>query len=229
MKRHALSTRLWHWINLVALLVLFMSGLTISNAHRRLYWGHYGFDPADAWLHVTRFPGWITLPTRYNLAAARDWHITAAWVFAAGLLFVWIAMLANGHFRRDLATGRRDWSLAAWRAAIAAHGHGGHDHARAPYNALQKIAYGAVFGLLLPLMVATGLAMSPGFEPAAPWLVEALGGRQSARSIHFIVTWALVAFTIGHVLLVLVSGPLRLTATMLHGGTRAGDRETAHG
>ena len=229
MKRHALSTRLWHWVNAAAMLVLFMSGLTISNAHRRLYWGHYGFDPADAWLHLMRFQGWMTLPTRYNLAAARDWHNTAAWVFALGLLFVWIAMLANGHFRRDLATGRHDWSLAAWRAAIAEHGRGGPDHGRAPYNALQKIAYGAVFGLLLPLMVLTGLAMSPGFEPAAPWLVEMLGGRQSARSIHFITTWALVAFTIGHVLLVLVSGPLRLTATMLHGGARAGDRETAHG
>jgi thiosulfate reductase cytochrome b subunit len=222
MKRHAVSTRIWHWLNAAALVVLFMSGLTISNGHRRLYWGNYGFDPADAWLHVMRFPGWITLPTRYNLAAARDWHNTAAWVFALGLLAMWVAMLANGHFRRDIATDKRDWSLAAARASIAAHRQTGHDHARAPYSALQKLAYGALFGLLLPLMVATGLAMSPGFEPVAPWLVEALGGRQSARSIHFITTWVLVAFAVGHVLLVLISGPVRLTGAMLHGGRRKG-------
>ncbi len=220
MKRHTLSTRLWHWVNAGALIILFMSGLTISNAHRRLYWGDYGFDPADAWLHVMRFPGWITLPARYNLAAARDWHNTAALVFATGLLIIWIAMLANGHFRRDIATGQRDWSPDAWRTALASHRTEDHDHTRAPYNALQKIAYGAVFGLLLPLMVMTGLAMSPGFEPAAPWLVDALGGRQSARSLHFIMTWALVAFGIGHVLLTMISGPVRLIGAMLHGGER---------
>lgn len=216
MKRHALSTRLWHWANAGALVVLFMSGLTISNAHRRLYWGNYGFDPADAWLHVMRFPGWITLPARYNLAAARDWHNTAALVFAFGLLAIWFAMLANGHFRRDLAASKRDWHPAAWRAALARKG-----TAELPYNALQKLAYGALFALMLPLMVATGLAMSPGFEPFAPWLVDALGGRQSARSIHFITTWALVGFAIGHVAMTLVSGPARLIGAMLHGGRRA--------
>jgi len=224
MKRHALSTRLWHWVNAGALLILFMSGLTISNAHRRLYWGDYGFDPADAWLQVMRFPGWLTLPARYNLAAARDWHNTTALVFAFGLLAIWAAMLANGHFRRDLATGRHDWRPAAWRAAVDVHGDKAHDHAQAPYNSLQKLAYGALFAILLPLMVATGLAMSPGFEPAAPWLVDLLGGRQSARSIHFITTWALVCFAIGHIALTLVSGPARLIGTMLHGGTREGTK-----
>jgi Ni/Fe-hydrogenase b-type cytochrome subunit len=220
MKRHALSTRAWHWVNAAALVVLFMSGLTISNAHRYLYWGDYGFDPAEAWTKVIRFPGWATLPTNYNLAAARDWHNTAAWVFALALLFIWVAMLANSHFRRDIATGKRDWRPAAWREAATSHGKAGHDHARAPYNSLQKIAYGAIFGLLLPLMVATGLAMSPGFEPAAPWLVEALGGRQSARSLHFIAAWALFAFLVGHLLFTIISGPVALIGTMLHGGKR---------
>jgi thiosulfate reductase cytochrome b subunit len=219
MKRHALSTRVWHWINAAALVVLFMSGLTISNAHRYLYWGDYGFDPADAWAKVMRFPGWTTLPTRYNLAAARDWHNTTAWVFALALLAIWIAMLANGHFRRDVATGRRDWSLAAWRDAITGHWHKlGTD--AAPYNALQKIAYGAVYGVMLPLMVFTGLALSPGIEPAAPWLVDALGGRQSARSLHFITAWALFAFLVGHVLLTLLSRPFTMIGAMLHGGTQ---------
>jgi thiosulfate reductase cytochrome b subunit len=198
MKRHTLSTRIWHWVNAAALLVLFMSGLTISNAHRYLYWGNYGFDPADAWLTVMRFPGWMTLPTRYNLAAARDWHITAAWVFALGLLAIWVAMLLSGHFRRN---------IALWKAA---------DHQ--PYKPLQKLAYGGVYGVLLPLMVCTGLAISPGFEPAAPWLVDLLGGRQSARSLHFITTWLLVGFVIGHVLMTLLSGPVQLVGAMIHGG-----------
>ncbi|MCU0946981.1 MAG: cytochrome b/b6 domain-containing protein [Porphyrobacter sp.] len=205
MSRHALSTRLWHWLNAGAAVVLFMSGLTISNAHRRLYWGDYGFDPAEAWAHVIRFPGWLTLPARYNLAAARDWHNTAALVFAFGLLAIWVAMLANGHFRRDIAARPQ-------AAAVNA------------YKPVQKVAYGVLFALILPLMVATGLAMSPGIEPAAPWLVDGLGGRQSARSLHFITTWLLVAFVAGHVAITLVSGPVRLIGAMVHGGTRVGDR-----
>jgi thiosulfate reductase cytochrome b subunit len=86
MKRHALSTRLWHWLNLVCVVVLFMSGLTISNAHRYLYWGDWGFDARDAWLAVPRFPDWMTIPGYYSLAVARDWHIGMAWPFAVGLL-----------------------------------------------------------------------------------------------------------------------------------------------
>ncbi|HSJ79442.1 MAG TPA: cytochrome b/b6 domain-containing protein, partial [Erythrobacter sp.] len=185
MIRHALSTRLWHWVNAAAIIVLFMSGLNISNAHRYLYWGNYGFDPADAWLKVIRFPGWATIPQHYNLAVARDWHIIAAWPFAVGLLFIWIAMLANGHFRRNLASTPRDWTPGAVRASLKAHS--GSDGAQG-YNPVQRILYGMVFGVLLPMMVITGLAISPGFEPAAPWLVDLLGGRQSARSLHFIVS-----------------------------------------
>lgn len=218
MIRHPLSTRLWHWINAAALVVLFMSGLTISNAHRYLYWGDYGFDPADAWIKVVRFPPWATIPQRYDLAAARDWHLLAAWPFAVGLLGIWVVMLINGHFRRRIATGAADWRPAAWRAAIAEHGPRG----AAPvsdYNALQKILYGAVFGVLLPLMVASGLAISPGFEPVAPWLVDLLGGRQSARSLHFIAAFALLGFTLLHVALAVTSDPVRRIGAMI-GGTR---------
>ena len=118
MIKHALTTRLWHWVNAVAIIVLFMSGLNISNAHRYLYWGDYGFDPKDAWLSVIRFPGWATIPQYYNLAMARDWHILAAWPFGVGLLFIWIAMLANGHFRRNLATSPADWTPGAVLASV---------------------------------------------------------------------------------------------------------------
>ncbi|KPF64519.1 cytochrome b/b6 domain-containing protein [Porphyrobacter sp. AAP60] len=219
MIRHALSTRLWHWVNAAAIIVLFMSGLNISNAHRYLYWGNYGFDPADAWLKVIRFPGWATIPQHYNLAVARDWHIIAAWPFAVGLLLIWIAMLANGHFRRDLTTTQRDWTPGAVLASVKAHS-GGAGGAQG-YNPVQRILYGMVFGVLLPMMVITGLAISPGFEPAAPWVVDLLGGRQSARSLHFIASWAIFGFVVIHVVLALIDW--RRIVEMVTGGRKQGD------
>jgi thiosulfate reductase cytochrome b subunit len=123
-------------------------------------------------------------------------------------------MLVNGHFRRDLATARRDWTPAAVLASLRAHSGGGD----AAYNPVQRILYGIVFGLLLPLMVFTGLAISPGFEPAAPWLVDLLGGRQSARSLHFIASWAIFGFVVIHIVLALADW--RRIGDMLTGGRR---------
>lgn len=221
MARHALSTRLWHWINAAAVIVLFMTGLNISNAHRHLYWGSWGFDPKDAWLHVPRFPGWATIPQHYNLALARDWHITAAWPFGLGVLFVWVAMLANGHFRRDLATSARDWKPGAVLGSVRAHAQdraGTQEHG---YNPVQRILYGMVLGVLLPMMLFTGLAISPGFAGAAPWLADVFGGRQSARSLHFIAAWAIFGFAALHLALALADW--RLIAAMVTGGKRADD------
>jgi len=205
-KRHFLATRIWHWVNAIALIVLFMSGLNISNAHRYLYWGDYGFDPADAWAAVMRFPAWATIPQRYDLAEARDWHNTSAWIFALSLLGMWIASLVNRHFQRDLTTRLRDWTPGALWGEIVAHLKGQFDHGEGKYNPLQKMTYGLVLGILLPLMIVTGLAISPGFEPVAPWMIDLLGGRQSARSLHFIGTWALFAFFIVHVAMVIAAG-----------------------
>ncbi|MCK0128063.1 cytochrome b/b6 domain-containing protein [Erythrobacter sp. F6033] len=221
MKRHGLITRLWHWLNAAALIVLFMSGLNISNAHRYLYWGDYGYDPADAWASVMRFPGWTTLPFgRYDLAAARDWHSLAAWIFALALLVMWVASIANKHFWRDLRTSLNDWSPRSIAGEIKSHlarkfeGHG------QIYNGLQRITYGIVLGVFLPMMIFTGLAISPGFEPAAPWLVDLLGGRQSARSLHFIFAWALFAFFVVHIVMVILSGPAKQVWNMITGGSR---------
>lgn len=217
-RKHAVTTRLWHWVNAVAIVVLFMSGLNISNAHRYLYWGDYGFDPKDAWLSVIRFPGWATIPGHYNLAMARDWHNTAAWPFGLGVLFVWTAMLVNGHFRRDLTTSPRDWTPGAVIASVKAHSGAGAGAAHG-YNAVQRILYGTVFGVLLPLMLFTGLAISPGFQAAAPWLLDVLGGRQSARSLHFITSWAIFGFVVIHLVLALTNW--RLILEMFTGGKRA--------
>jgi len=216
MKRHALSTRIWHWINALSLVVLFMSGLNISNAHRYLYWGEWGFAPEQAWLHVARFPGWATIPGYYSLASARDWHVLFAWVFGLSLLLFLIAALLNGHFRRDIMARRKEWRPAAIRADLAAHLHLRFEGGR--YNLLQKTSYALVIFLLLPLMVLTGMAMSPGMDAAWPFLSQMFAGRQSARSIHFIVAWALFAFAMLHVVLVLLNRPAKHVGEMITGG-----------
>ena len=221
MKRHALSTRLWHWLNLLCVVVLFMSGLTISNAHRRLYWGDWGFEASQAWLMVPRFPDWMTIPRYYSLAVARDWHILMAWPFALGLLFMWIAMMVNRHFKRDIVTKRREWRPSAiWRDVVE-HLKLNFDHHEGKYNFLQKLAYGLVLGVFLPMMIFTGISISPGMEPTFGWLVDLLGGRQSARSLHFIFAFAIAGFFIVHVLLVILSGPIRQMQDMITGGRKA--------
>ena len=221
MKRHALSTRLWHWLNLLCVVVLFMSGLTISNAHRRLYWGDWGFEASQAWLMVPRFPDWMTIPGYYSLAVARDWHILMAWPFAVGLLFMWIAMMVNRHFKRDIVTRRREWRPSAiWRDVVE-HLKLNFDHHEGKYNFLQKLAYGLVLGVFLPMMIFTGISISPGMEPTFGWLVDLLGGRQSARSLHFIFAFAIAGFFIVHVLLVILSGPIGQMRDMITGGRKA--------
>jgi Ni/Fe-hydrogenase b-type cytochrome subunit len=217
-RRHALGTRLWHWVNLLSVMVLFMSGLNISNAHPWLYWGDWGFEPSQAWLAVPRFPGWMTIPDYYSLAKARDWHVVFAWVFSLGLLLFMLGSLLNGHFRRDLFTRPAEWKLAHVLADIREHLRLNFEHEGSKFNFLQKVAYSKVIFLLLPLMIFTGMAISPGMNAAAPWLLDLLGGRQSARSIHFICAWALVAFMLLHVGLVLVSGPAKQLKDMIFGG-----------
>jgi Ni/Fe-hydrogenase b-type cytochrome subunit len=217
-KRHSFGTRLWHWVNAVAVIVLFMSGLNISNAHPRLYWGEWGFAAEQAWLHLPRFPGWATIPGYYSLAAARDWHLVFAWVFAVSLLLFMLAALFNGHFGRDIATRSRDWRWDAIREDVRAHMRLKFEPATGKYNFLQKASYGVVLFILLPLMIVTGMAMSPGMDAAWPILTEMFGGRQSARSIHFIAAWLLFAFAVVHVLLVLLTGPLRQLRAMITGG-----------
>lgn len=217
MKRHALSTRLWHWLNAACVVVLFMSGLNISNAHPRLYWGDQGFAVAQAWLSLPRFPGWATIPGHYSLAEARSWHLLTAWPFALGLLAMWIAMLANRHFLRDLATTPSEWRWAAIRADIARHLRLDFRHP-GKFNFLQKLSYGVVLGVLLPGMIVTGMALSPGLDPLIAPVSDLVGGRQSMRSLHFLLAFALLGFTVLHVALVLATNPLRQMRDMITGG-----------
>lgn len=220
-KRHSAATRLWHWVNLAAVSIMFMSGLNIFNAHPRLYWGDWGFERQDAWLVLQRFPHWLTIPNYYSLAAARDWHIVFAWVLALSLLFYMVASLINGHFVRDLFTKWSDWRPSNIAGDIRAHLNGDFHRGGGKYNFLQKAAYSVVIFILLPCIIATGIVMSPGMEPAVPWMTEMFGGRQSARSIHFICAFSLVAFFIVHLVLVLLSKPITQIWAMITGGKSA--------
>lgn len=168
---------------------------------------------------IWAFPGWATIPTSYDLAAGRRWHLFFAWLLSVGLGLFMLWSLIGGHLGRDLHIRRSEWSPGhIWRDIK--------DHARlrfprgeaaARYNILQKFSYIAVIFVLLPLMIATGLAMSPGMDAGWPWLVDLFGGRQSARSIHFIVAWSLVLFFLVHALMVLLSGPVNGVRSMITG------------
>lgn len=220
--RHRLSTRLWHWLNALLLYILFTSGLGIFNAHPRLYWGQYGANFDRPWLELERFGGWVTLPAQYSLAMSRHWHLAAAPVFAFALLAYMLWSLANRHVGRDLAFRRGELAPRhVWQDIK--------DHARLRlptgeaalrYNVLQKASYiGAIF-VALPLVILTGLTMSPGMNAAWPWLVDLFGGRQSARSIHFIAAFVLVGFVAVHLLMVVLAGPINEVRSMITGRYR---------
>ncbi|MEO6359049.1 MAG: cytochrome b/b6 domain-containing protein [Sphingomicrobium sp.] len=226
--RHRISTRVWHWVNAIAVIVLLMSGLMISNAHPRLYWGQYGANFDHAWLELPRFPGWATIPSSYSLSGARRWHLAFAWIFAVGLLLYIATSLLNRHAQRDLAPTKRELApRAIWRDIVS--------HARLQfptgedalhYNVLQKLSYFGVLFVILPLLVLTGLTMSPAMGAAWPWLLEIFGGRPSARSIHFICATAMALFIAVHLLMVLLAGPVEHIRSMITGRHRVHTPET---
>lgn len=222
--RHRLLTRLWHWVNAVAVIVLTASGLMISNAHPRLYWGQYGanFDPA--WLELPRWPGWLTLPSTYDLAGARHWHLFFALVLAFGLLLYLIWAVLGGHARRDLRIRGRELRPAAlwhdFREHLVLRFHDPADP-RA-YNIFQKLSYVTVIFVLTPLLIVTGLALSPGMWP---WLADLFGGRQSARSVHFLAMAGMTLFTVVHLTLVILAGPVNELRAMVTGWWRVPEEE----
>jgi Ni/Fe-hydrogenase b-type cytochrome subunit len=233
--KHKLATRLWHWINAVTIFVLLGSGLMILNAHPNLYWGQYGANFDQPWFKVAyvfeggRVPGWLTIPSTYNLALARRWHLTFALVLGFGLLFFMIASLINRHFQRDLRLRRAE--LAPTHLAHDVREHLAlrfHDpNAPGSFNTLQKLSYVGVIFLAIPLVIATGLTMSPGVNAAAPWLLDLFGGRQSARSIHFIAAMALALFIVVHLALVILAGPVNEVRSMITGRWRVSAEDAA--
>jgi thiosulfate reductase cytochrome b subunit len=254
--RQKLITRITHWIWAICLFFLMLTGLQIFNAHPTLYIGQEsGFEYDNAVLaigaregadglqgvvqvfgqtfdttgvlgvsdgEVRAFPAALTIPSYTSLATGRTIHFFFAWVLV-GTLAVWvIASILNGHVRQLIP------NLADLRGLprdIA-------DHARlrfhhtASYNVLQKLAYGSVLFVALPLMIATGLTMSPSFNATAPWLLDVFQGRQTARTIHFITMIALIGFFGVHMMMILAAGPLNELRSIITGWYRTDDAQT---
>ncbi len=253
--RHTLPIRIMHWINVIVLPLMFLSGMQIFNAHPKLYWGNRS-DPGTAILAlgaredqagnpigVTRigrhefittgvlgvsndrdgtpdergFPSWLTLPGTTWLAMGRRWHFFFAWIFVLNGLCYIAYSLVRKHLQRDLWPTPADWRGIG--RSILDHLRFKHPHGEQAlrYNILQKLAYLIVvfvFGVGIVLM---GLAMSPRMDAVLNPLVAAVGGRQSARTIHFIVAWAFVAFVLIHVIEVLISGAFNQLRGMITG------------
>jgi Ni/Fe-hydrogenase b-type cytochrome subunit len=238
--RHNRITRATHWVNALALMILFMSGLMIFNAHPNLYWGSTS-EPEKAFFSIgavnqdgdlrgyvqlygqqvnttgflgvqegafgpseRAFPSWLTVPGYYSLASSRRWHFFFGWLFALnGLLYV-LYNLAVGHLRKFFFTPADAAKVPAMIAYYL------HLREQSPqegeYNPLQKMAYTSVFVALTPLVLLSGMAMSPQLNVAFNWLPAMFGGRQSARTIHFVLAFGFVVFTFGHVFMVLTQG-----------------------
>jgi thiosulfate reductase cytochrome b subunit len=260
--RHRLPTRLAHWVTVLCLPILAMSGFQIFNAHPALYWGERSDTdrsvlslraertPAGTLRGLTRvfgrdfdttgvlgasregslgvqdrgFPSWATLPRHQWLAMGRRWHFFFAWVFVLnGLAFVVYAVL-GGHCRRDLTpswpevrgigTSFRDHLLFRFGGEVAER-----------YNVLQKIAYGSIIFVVAPLIILTGLAMSPAMDAALPVLSAAFGGRQSARTVHFLLTLGFIGFTAVHLFMVTATGVLNNLRSIIFGWYRISPRE----
>jgi thiosulfate reductase cytochrome b subunit len=253
--RHAAVTRATHWINVLALTLLLMSGLNIFGAHPALYWGQkstfarpfvsigaetkgndmigvtqigsakfnttgvLGYSGKVGAREPVAFPAWATVPSERDLADARHWHFFFAWLFVANGLLYWLVGLIGGHIRKDLVPTKQDVAPKnVWHEVVT------HAKLKFPkgeearrYNVLQKGTYLGVVLVLLPVMVATGLCMSPGFDAAAPWLVDFFGGRQSARTIHFLTAGAVVGFVLLHVFMVVASGTWNNIRSMITG------------
>jgi thiosulfate reductase cytochrome b subunit len=256
--RHALAVRIMHWINVVALSLMFMSGLQIFNSHPALYWGHSSYSGRPPWLelgakedaqgkpigyarmlghefrttgvlglstddgrmYAQGFPSWLTVPSHQWLAMARAWHFFFAWILLInGLCYVAYSLWSR-HVARDLWPSRDD--IRGIGASIVDHLRFRHPAGEAAkrYNVLQKLAYLTVIFVLLPLIILMGFGMSPRLDTLFGGWVDWFGGRQSARSIHFIVAWVLVAFVLIHLFEVIVTGLWNNLRSMITGRYR---------
>jgi thiosulfate reductase cytochrome b subunit len=180
-------------------------------------------------LSAVGFPSWITIPSYRDLATGRRWHFFFAWLLVLNGLAYLIYAGWSGHVRRDLAPTRSQLShigQSIWEHIRFRFPKG--EEAKS-YNVLQKLAYLAVIFGILPLIVLTGLTMSPAMDAAFPFLLDIFGGRQSARTIHFLCASALVLFVIVHVFMVFASGAFNNIRSMITGRYAVDPEESAHG
>src|SRR5262245_20401584 len=248
--RHKLPVRLGHWLTVVCLFILIMSGLQIFNAHPALYWGDrsdrdrpllsirpvrtedgnirgittilgHPFDTTGVLGYSNgsgrAFPSWATIPSAKWLAMGRQWHLFFAWIFVINSVIFTAYTLISRHLTRDLKPTGQD--LRKIGKAINDHIRLRHPKGEKAkrYNVLQKLAYLAVTFLLAPLIVLTGLAMSPTIDTAFPWLLPIFGGRQTARTVHFIACFSFVGFIVIHVTQVMLTGFFNNIRSMVTG------------
>ncbi len=212
--RHTAFVRVTHWVTALCFFALLVTGLEIVVSHPRFYWGETGNNLTRPLFQIPIPASRNLVPTGYGyvLPDQNGWsrylHFQAAWalVFTGLIYFIW--GLWTGHFRSNLfpAAGDRNWR--SFLAVLTKH-----IRLALPdesevfsYNVLQRATYLIVIFLLFPLVILTGLALSPGFNSAVPVVVNGLGGRQSARTLHFILTGVLLAFLIVHVAMVIWAG-----------------------
>jgi thiosulfate reductase cytochrome b subunit len=210
--RHTATVRLTHWVVALCFLALLVSGIEIVISHPRFYWGEEGNVNTPPLFSIPIPASRSSVPTgfSYTLPDQNGWsrhlHFQAAWivVFAGGWYV--LAGLLSGHLRRNLVPSGADLSRGALAKVLANHLRfklGGDDQT---YNPLQRLAYLAVIFGAFPLMIWTGLAMSPAVTSAFPLLVNILGGHQSARTLHFFDTLFLALFLVGHIVMVCAAG-----------------------
>src|SRR5579872_7550730 len=244
--RHPLLVRVTHWVTALALIVLAMSGMQIFNAHPALYasdasrfnhpvlsigatlsptaqdlgyvqigpWranttGVLGFGPDGMGGMTARaFPSYLTIPAYQDLADGRRWHIFFAWIFV-------LCALVYARFAVKLIPTKADFKalphtlkehLKPWKIPPTAE-----------LNPMQKLAYFGVVWIVAPLVIVSGLALSPSVDAWAPWLPAILGGRQFARVWHFAAWIALTGFFVGHIAMVVLTGFINNMRSMITG------------
>ena len=212
--RHSAVVRVTHWITTICFLALLVSGVEILISHPRFYWGEAGNVRTPPLFKLPIPASRATVPTGYGyvLPDQNGWsrylHFQSAWAAVlTGLVYV-VCAFFQGHFRQNLLPARADLSWRGLSTVIAQH------LQRRParpeeawsYNVLQRLTYLLVIFVLFPLIIWTGLAMSPAIASAFPAAVAVLGGQQSARTIHFFVTVLLVLFLLVHVAMVCLTG-----------------------
>jgi thiosulfate reductase cytochrome b subunit len=231
--RHAAFVRVTHWLTVVAFIALLITGAEIVISHPRFYWGETGNVNMRPLFIIPIPSSRDMVPTGYKYVMpdqngwSRYLHFQAAWLLVfTGAVYL-IAGLATGHFRKNLVPAPGDRTPGAhWRRIAQYLRRAPPDAAEArSYNVLQRTTYLFVIFVLFPLVIWTGLALSPGFNSAFPVFVNILGGRQSARTLHFFISGALLLFLIVHIVMIAVSGFWSRTKPMIIGRPASTEEE----
>jgi thiosulfate reductase cytochrome b subunit len=232
--RHSALVRVTHWLTTLAFLALLVSGVEILISHPRFYWGETGNVRTTPLFTLPIPSSRAMVPTGYGyvLPDQNGWsrylHFQSAWVAVwTGLLYVGFGFF-KGHFRRNLLPAPSDLSPRGLAADIVRRlrfNRPGEEGAWS-YNMLQRLTYLLVIFVLFPLVIWTGLAMSPGFVSAIPAAVTIFGGQQSARTLHFLVSGFLVLFLFVHVFMVCLAGFRNRVGAMITGRLTKGMERT---